>query len=336
MKDFTSVSELGGITPEVVTTFFQIMRAHELAVRPDLDELTLEQVRADLESPDVDLEQSGIWSSDGITVMVATVYVDRAARNVGVDAYGLPSLNASDFMPVFTAGMDFARVTASADLSALAPADLASVDAYQPDPRIWQIQFFCREEDQTYQEFLRLAGLRQVRNFYRMTIELTEEHDRSSQYAGLELVPAITEEVQRELKEVSTTSFGEHWGSVGVVRSFDEWKALREVGPGFTWERAWLVRVDGQSAGLLICTDLLVHESTDYVWTLGVLKEFRGRGIAAWLLRHSFHAARQRGLEKVALNVDAENTTGAVRLYEAVGMHPTEVYVAYRAPVELL
>jgi ribosomal protein S18 acetylase RimI-like enzyme len=37
-------------------------------------------------------------------------------------------------------------------------------------------------------------------------------------------------------------------------------------------------------------------------------------------LRHSFRDFQQRGATRVALGVDGENTTGAVRLYEQAGM----------------
>jgi mycothiol synthase len=39
-------------------------------------------------------------------------------------------------------------------------------------------------------------------------------------------------------------------------------------------------------------------------------------------LRHSFRDFQARGATRVGLGVDGENTTGAVRLYEQVGMQP--------------
>ena len=47
---------------------------------------------------------------------------------------------------------------------------------------------------------------------------------------------------------------------------------------------------------------------------------WRRRGLATALLRHSFRDFRARGATRVGLGVDGENTTGAVRLYERVGM----------------
>jgi ribosomal protein S18 acetylase RimI-like enzyme len=53
---------------------------------------------------------------------------------------------------------------------------------------------------------------------------------------------------------------------------------------------------------------------------LGVLAPGRGRGIGRALLRRSFAIFAGRGVWRVILNVDAENTTGATALYERVGM----------------
>jgi ribosomal protein S18 acetylase RimI-like enzyme len=330
---FRSVTELGGITDEVVADFFNVMRAHELAVRPDIDDLTLEMVRADLVNPQGDLDYTGLWLRQNQPVIASFIQVDRAARNVGIDAYGLPDVPHEAFLPVFAQGQEYAQEIAGADTEAMTADDVTGVDVHDPDSRIWQIQMFCRDEDERYRQFLTNVGLKHVRNFYRMTVTLDDSHESLSEFPGLELVPAITEEQQRLLQKVSRESFREHWGSTDVERTFDDWKEMRQTSPGFSWERAWLVYVDGQLAGLLNNTDLLIADRTDYVWTIGVLKEFRGRGLAKWLLRKSFYDARQRGLAKVALNVDADNSTGAVRLYEAVGMEPTEVYVAYRGPV---
>ena len=44
------------------------------------------------------------------------------------------------------------------------------------------------------------------------------------------------------------------------------------------------------------------------------------------LLRRAFAELAARGLREVRLGVDAENPTGAVALYEDVGMSPLRVY----------
>ena len=55
--------------------------------------------------------------------------------------------------------------------------------------------------------------------------------------------------------------------------------------------------------------------------TLGVRRPWRKRGLGLALLRHSFNEFYRRGKRKVGLGVDAQNLTGALRLYENAGMH---------------
>src|SRR5215468_1533170 len=65
------------------------------------------------------------------------------------------------------------------------------------------------------------------------------------------------------------------------------------------------------------------------VGALGVRKPWRRRGIAQALLHHAFGEFYRRGKRRVALGVDAENPTGATRLYERAGMHVAFEAVTY-------
>jgi ribosomal protein S18 acetylase RimI-like enzyme len=57
-----------------------------------------------------------------------------------------------------------------------------------------------------------------------------------------------------------------------------------------------------------------------WVDVLGTRRPYRRRGLAEALLRHVFRELYVRGARQVGLGVDAENPTGATRLYERVGM----------------
>lgn len=56
-----------------------------------------------------------------------------------------------------------------------------------------------------------------------------------------------------------------------------------------------------------------------YVAKLGTRREFRGRGIAGALLQHALAAYRDAGLDEASLDVDSENPTGALGIYERAG-----------------
>ena len=53
---------------------------------------------------------------------------------------------------------------------------------------------------------------------------------------------------------------------------------------------------------------------------LAVLRAYRKQGLGLALLRHSFGEFYRRGNRAVGLGVDAQNLTGALRLYEQAGM----------------
>jgi ribosomal protein S18 acetylase RimI-like enzyme len=57
-----------------------------------------------------------------------------------------------------------------------------------------------------------------------------------------------------------------------------------------------------------------------WVGALGVLPEWRRRGLGLALLRESFRRIHATGETVVALGVDSQNPTGATRLYERAGM----------------
>jgi ribosomal protein S18 acetylase RimI-like enzyme len=85
----------------------------------------------------------------------------------------------------------------------------------------------------------------------------------------------------------------------------------------------WFLAVEGDEiAGACLCNP---HEwgdrSAGHVNSLSVRPRWRRRGLALAMLLHSFRELRTRGREHVTLFVDAENTTGAVRLYHRAGMH---------------
>ena len=55
------------------------------------------------------------------------------------------------------------------------------------------------------------------------------------------------------------------------------------------------------------------------IFTIGVLKKYRRRGIAARLILHALEAFKARGMTKATLGVDDYNPTKAIRLYEKAG-----------------
>jgi ribosomal protein S18 acetylase RimI-like enzyme len=67
-----------------------------------------------------------------------------------------------------------------------------------------------------------------------------------------------------------------------------------------------------------------------YVGTLAVLRQARQKGLGTALLAETMHVLRREGMEGIHLHADAENTTGAVRIYERIGFVIRKNSLAYR------
>lgn len=174
-------------------------------------------------------------------------------------------------------------------------------------------------------------GYRHIRSSYHMLIEMDAPVPEAVFPDGITLrtytpgVDAVT------TFQAQTDSFRDHFGFVeqpleeGVKRFQHFWE---DEGTDPT---LMFLAMDGeQIAGINLCRP---HSFDDpdmgWVGTLGVLRPWRKRGLGLALLRHSFNEFYRRGKRKVGLGVDAENLTGALRLYENAGMHVHQAFDMY-------
>jgi ribosomal protein S18 acetylase RimI-like enzyme len=70
-----------------------------------------------------------------------------------------------------------------------------------------------------------------------------------------------------------------------------------------------------------------------WISILGVRRDWRRHGLGEALLRQGFRDLAERGRRRIVLGVDAENTTGAMRLYTRVGMTVAFQDDVYERPV---
>jgi len=110
---------------------------------------------------------------------------------------------------------------------------------------------------------------------------------------------------------------------------FEEWAAW--WGGGRKRLDLWFAaEADGELVGLALC-DYERSGSSGLGWieSLAVRRGWRRRGLGKALLLHAFRALARLGRSAVGLSVQADNPTGAVRLYESVGMRPVSRRVLY-------
>ncbi|MEM8535010.1 MAG: GNAT family N-acetyltransferase [Chloroflexota bacterium] len=168
-----------------------------------------------------------------------------------------------------------------------------------------------------------------VRRFWRMEIEM--EQAPAFQYpAGITIRTFVPDQDERVFHSVIEESFAEHWGHSPT--SFESWVQKLPHREDYV-PSLWFLAFDGDTAvGAVLCYD---REVFGWIRSLGVLVPWRKRGVGSALLYHVFDAFYQRGQYRVSLGVDAENETGATRLYEQVGMSVAEQYDTYEKKLTL-
>jgi len=165
---------------------------------------------------------------------------------------------------------------------------------------------------------LERAGWAPIRQFFQMRIELDGELPEPAWPDGL--TPRSAERGEEErVYEAHMDSFADHWDF--RRQPFEVWRAYSTNAHRYDPSLWWLVEDGDELAAIsLNGWDFSGDPQSGWIQVLGVRPQWRKRGLGTALLLHSFRDFRERGATKVGLGVDAENTTGALRLYERAGM----------------
>jgi mycothiol synthase len=162
-----------------------------------------------------------------------------------------------------------------------------------------------------------MQGFTYARSFFRMVVDIAAPHPAPDWPEGVELRPFDVERDGRAVHAAVEEAFVDEWGH--VAQPYEVWR-----------ERAYVVpRIDPSLVPVVWDGDEVAAVSLNYpkrngdwgwIGTLGVREGWRRRGLGLALLRESFRRFRDTGETVVALGVDADNPTGATRLYERAGM----------------
>ncbi len=166
-------------------------------------------------------------------------------------------------------------------------------------------------------------GYHHIRSSYHMLIEMDGPVPEPVWPAGITL-RTYQETDAEALYRAEIESFRDHFGFVEepFEEGFERFKHFKLECEGFDPTLVFLAMDGEEIAGLNYCRPHF-HADLDLGWvaSLGVRRPWRKRGLGLALLRHSFNEFYRRDKRKVGLGVDAENLTGALRLYENAGMH---------------
>ncbi len=173
-------------------------------------------------------------------------------------------------------------------------------------------------------------GLSPLRHFLQMRIDLGRGRQEPVWPDGLESRSFSSGPDDAGLFAAFREAFADHWGNT-EVDEIQWWGENRdEPNAGFD-PTLWIVVREGETiAGFSICREREdAGETIGWISLLGVRPRWRGRGLGEALLAQSLNAFHSRGRHRAALNVDVDNTTGALRLYAKVGMKPTPAFTVW-------
>ena len=180
-------------------------------------------------------------------------------------------------------------------------------------------------------------GMAPVRYFVNMVRPINNGLPPVEMPAGFRLRPFDPARDVETVWRVDVESFQDHWGFTGFpLEEFEHW--VQE--PHFRPELCLLAEEEasGRVVGIglnKIDPGWIAHTGRQegYVNTLAVLREYRQQGLGTALLAQSLRVLRQAGMEAAHLGADAENLTGAVRIYERLGFQVRKTSIAYRKTI---
>jgi mycothiol synthase len=175
-------------------------------------------------------------------------------------------------------------------------------------------------------------GYRHIRSSYHMLINMDAPVPEPEFPEGITLRIFNPETDAEAVYRADTDAFRDHFGFIEMPfeEGFKRFKHFTLESEEFD-PTLWFLAMDGDEiAGFNLCRPHS-YDDPDLGWVgeLGVLRHWRKHGLGLALLRLSFNEFYRRGRRKVGLGVDAQNLTGALRLYERAGMHVQQAFDQY-------
>lgn len=162
-----------------------------------------------------------------------------------------------------------------------------------------------------------LNGFQAMRYSYRMQRSLADPIPDMSLPAGLELAQ-WTPELDLPLMHAFNAAFRGNWG-VPTINE-EGWKEFFTGVPQFRGDLTYLAMQGDRIIGFCVnWVEIAENTGEGWIEAIGVIPDWRGRGIASALMAKSLQLFQAEGLKQAALDVDAQNPTGALRLYEKHG-----------------
>jgi len=175
------------------------------------------------------------------------------------------------------------------------------------------------------------AGYRHARTMVNMRVGLADLPPQPPLPDGLVAVPFDFKHDLAVL-DARNDTFADHWGS--TVYEPDAWRHLVTGSKDFRPDLSYLV-LDGDKVLAFVLSHFYASEAAvtgireHYASWVGTRAVLRGRGVASGLLGHTLTAAKAAGFDRSALNVDVDNAHRALGVYERCGYRVDDEWHVY-------
>ena len=198
----------------------------------------------------------------------------------------------------------------------------AGLAARNSDGRPVSLGVFTDAGDSGRLELFARHGFAPAREFLRMEVTFEGPPAPPAWPAGIEVRGFRRDLDDGAVHAAMDEAFRDHYRPTRL--DLDEWRVLRYGRPDLDLGLWWVAWDGGEVAGAVLAF-AMPHGA--YIDELGVRRPWRGRGLGRALLLHAFAGLYERGVRRMYLGVDSINPTGAMRVYESVGMRPTRRHV---------
>ena len=212
---------------------------------------------------------------------------------------------------------------------------LRDIAATHPGTGARSLRAFAAAQETGTIALLEREGYAVIRYGFEMARPLSEPLPDWPLPIGLE-VRSVAPDQYRQVFAAMTEAFRDHWGhSQQTDEDYQRWINSPNFQPQ-VWQVAW---VGDEVAGMVL--NFIDRQYNDNFkrlrgWTesISVRRPWRKQGLAKALIARSMRLLQEQGMTEVGLGVDAQNSNGALHLYESLGYRETMRFMTYEKPLD--
>ena len=272
--------------------------------REDWRAITEEELIADAKGPSFDLEGRFIGELDGKAVGIVHAKVDKSSQ----EKKGFIHL---DIVPEFrNCGIGTSLMeTALGELKARG---------------MTCAQTWADSSERERIELVENLQFRHIRVFSVMEMELAELPQNIGENKQVAVRP-LRKELEDDIKLLNWLGNESYREDLDYSPStLEETRHFLFCAPYLSEREVFFAELNGESVGcIVVCMDekynLEKKVQAGEIFTIGVLRPHRRKGIGARLMLRGLESLKARGMTKAILGVENDNPTQAMRLYEKLG-----------------